>query len=556
MDNSFDEDYISGLTDRVFLIKSQLEAGKLHIASHLIDGFRESFDKIKLRSDGKVDPTTVDGRIRAMGAAVNHFFERNEIKKKFNITDFQEAYYRILFGNFYQFYDDFIKSKAEPYQVAHFISEQSDFVEHLDQIFPDLLSDVKGFWEASYEIGEIHLQDGEQLKANFAGDLFPAYTENAVSSTGLYIDTMILPCPILRVGRLHGVTNKKHFCFLLMKHVLTCMTYRDLALEDIEPAIVLVLPDKRDFRDEHNEGLHERATPFILSHAQYLYDRRFESKDELLEFSSSLSDVDKVFKELKRPERLVFDAEWGPGGRAQLERHLADPERLKSPILDGNPGIEVMFTCTGRMPQALAARINSQDFRSTPFINAETSWIYYTWLMEYEALDFKVDDETLKNLHMVNALTKGMQGEFSWLGDIPLKNILEIRRNGLMPEVRDVLSSGVSEVINSSPYDYNASSQRVIDNVDKAFIQHQRFLDKVKREKLRILGVEVAPFVVNGVFGIASALINKPELAMTSFALGTLGLPSLKDIRTSFKNREEKLANYKKTATGLMFSKK
>ncbi|MGC6744031.1 hypothetical protein ACP0HM_00480 [Escherichia coli] len=28
----------------------------------------------------KVDPSTVDGRIRAMGAAVNHFLEREDIK--------------------------------------------------------------------------------------------------------------------------------------------------------------------------------------------------------------------------------------------------------------------------------------------------------------------------------------------------------------------------------------------------------------------------------------------------------------------------------------------
>lgn len=215
-----------------------------------------------------------------------------------------------------------------------------------------------------------------------------------------------------------------------------------------------------------------------------------------------------------------------------------------------------MFTCTGRMPQALAARLNAQEFQSTPYINAETSWIYYTWLMEYESLDFNVDNDSLKELHMVNALSKGMQGGFSWLGDIPLSNILKIRRNGLMPEVRDILSSGISEVINSSPNDYNASSQRVIDNVDRAFIQHQRFIEKIKKEKLRILGMEVAPFIVNGAFGIASALINKPELAVASVALGNLGLPTLKDIKTSFKSRKAKLENYERTATGLMFSKK
>lgn len=556
MNRDVDESYIADLTDRVFLIQSQFEAGKLFISNHLEAGFKESFQKIRLRADGKVDPATVDGRIRAMGVAVQHFFERNEIKKKYTIVDFQETYFRILFGNFAAFYENMIKSKAEPYQIAHAVSEQEDIVKHIDEIFPELLNDIRGFWSAVYEIGEIHLQDGQQLKANFAGDLFPSYSENAVSTTGLYIDTIILPCPILRVGGLHGVTDKKYFCNLLIKHVLTCMTYRELALEEIEPAIALVLPEKNNFKEESQEELHQRSLPFILAHARYLYDREFESMEDLHEFSSSLTDFDKLFKELKRPDRLLFDTEWGPAGRAQLEQHMASKERLMTPVLEDTPGIEVMLSCVGRMPQALAARINAQELRSTPYINADTSWIYYKWLMEYEALGFKFDEAALKNLHMVNALSKGMNDGFSWFGNVPTKNILDIRRNGLMPEVRNILSSGVSELINTSPSNYDATSQRVIDNVDRAFIQHQRFLEKVKRDKLRILGVEVVPFIVNGAFGMASALVNKPELAMASVVLGSVGLPTLKDIRTSFKNNQEKLNNYKKTATGLMFSRK
>lgn len=334
------------------------------------------------------------------------------------------------------------------------------------------------------------------------------------------------------------------------------MTYRELALEEIEPAIALVLPEKNNFKEESQEELHQRSLPFILAHAHYLYDREFESMEDLHEFSSCLTDFDKLFKELKRPDRLLFDTEWGPAGRAQLEQHMASKERRLTPVLEDTPGIEVMLSCVGRMPQALAARINAQELRSTPYINADTSWTYYKWLMEYEALGFKFDEAALKNLHMVNALSKGMNDGFSWFGNVPTKNILDIRRNGLMPEVRNILSSGVSELINTSPSNYDATSQRVIDNVDRAFIQHQRFLAKVKRDKLKILGVEVVPFIVNGAFGMASALVNKPELAMASVVLGSIGLPTLKDIRTSFKNNQEKMNNYKKTATGLMFSRK
>jgi len=81
METYQNEDYVNDLTDRVFLIRRELELGKIKIASNLIEGFVSSFEKIRLRADGKVDPATVDGRIRSMGAAVSHFIEREETKK-------------------------------------------------------------------------------------------------------------------------------------------------------------------------------------------------------------------------------------------------------------------------------------------------------------------------------------------------------------------------------------------------------------------------------------------------------------------------------------------
>ena len=100
MEKYQDEEYVDDLTERVFLIKQQLEAGKLKIAHHLVEGFIGSFKRIRLRQDGKVDPSTVDGRIRAMGAAVNHFLEREDIKNKYSIQDLQSSYFNILFSNF------------------------------------------------------------------------------------------------------------------------------------------------------------------------------------------------------------------------------------------------------------------------------------------------------------------------------------------------------------------------------------------------------------------------------------------------------------------------
>ncbi|EKN3983707.1 hypothetical protein ACS90Y_000580 [Yersinia enterocolitica] len=554
MDHYQNEEYISDLTDRIFLIKQELEAGKLKIASHLMDDFVSSFEKVRLRDDGKVDPLTVDGRIRVMGAAVNHFVEREKTKNNHSIIDLQKAYFDILFTNFGEVFTAMTNSGAEPYKVSGFFSQKADYVQHLYEVFPDLFAQVKEFWEAASAIGVIHLQDGTQLKANFSGDLFPSYSENAVSTAGLYVDTISLPCPILRAGRLHRTADKAEFTRVLLKHVLTCMTYRDIALEEIEPAIVLILPDRRDFAENNHEQLIAACEPYVLAHAQYLYDRKFENYDEFRDFSKTLVDIEAVLKNLKRPERLIFDTEWG--AEQQLTKLLSDKGRLSRRVVGDHAGMEVFLNSSGRMPQAYSAKRNAQELGSTPYINAETSWIYYTWLIEYESKNFNVDDAELKNLHMMHALSSGMQDGFSWLGNVPIDKIIELRRNNLMEEVRNVLSNGVDRLVHSSADNYTETTQQVIDNIDRAFIEHQRVIAKAKKEKLRIYGLDVLPCIANGAIAIAGALTGNVALGTLSAGLGIMGLSSITDIKSKFKERQERLNIYQASVTGILFSHK
>lgn len=556
MDKYQDEEYVNALTESVFLIKQQIEAGKLKIASHLIADFIASFENIRLRDDGKVEPSTVDGRIRAMGAAVSHFIDRENIKDKYSIHSLQEAYFNMLSDYLGDFHRLMKSTDSTPYKISSFFSHQIEYVQQIDDSFPDFYNQVRDFWEALSDIGVIHLQDSSQFKSNFAGDLFPSFDENAVSIAGLYVDTVVLPCPILRVGRLHGFIEKAEFTRLLLKHALTCMTYKEVALEEIEPAIVLILPDRRDFTEDSHEHMNAVCEPYVLAHAQYLYARKFESYEELREFSYTIDSIDAVLKSVKRPDRLIFNAEWGMDPRVQLDKLLSDKGRVSRTIIGDHAGMEVFLSCTGRMPQAYSAKRNAQELGSTPYINAGTSWLYYTWLIEYESQRFDVDNAELKNLHMVHALSHGMQDGFSWLGNVPVNKILELRRNNLMEEVRAILSSGVDSLINSSVDSYARTTQKVIDNIDRAFVEHQRILAKAKKDKLRIYGLDVLPCLANGMIAVAGAMTGNVPLATISAGLGVVGLPSISDIKSKFKQRQDKLDAYQRSVTGILFSHK
>jgi hypothetical protein len=366
------EEEIQDLTDRVFLLKEKLEAGEMHFAAHLVDDFRRSFEAIRLRPDGKVDPRTVDGRIRASTLALMAMKQREDMKKSASLQDLQEKYFEFLFEQFGWLYDQMVQHKAPPYAIAAHFSGKADLVDNLFSVIPDFETAVKGFWEVAGEISEYHLQDGQQLKSVFSGDLFPAHDENVVSTAGLYIDTIVLPCPVIRVAPLTRVLPKAEVVRLLIKHVLTAMTYRDLATADVSPPIVLIVPTRDDIQGRGREELVARAAPAMVKHGNRLFGSSFQELDELIEFCNGLRSVEEVVSRLKSPERVLFDTEWGGDAAHQLRKAMAENPALPGMARDV-AGHHVIGACLGRMPQAMAAEEAAFQFGGSPLIAAPTS---------------------------------------------------------------------------------------------------------------------------------------------------------------------------------------
>lgn len=548
------EEEIQDLTDRVFLLKEKIESGKMKIASHLFNGFLESFEKIRLRADGLVDPSTVDGRIRASALAIRAMQYREELKNAGSLVDVQMAYFRILFDQFGEMYGMMIKSNSSPHKASSFFSEHADLVDDIINSCDDFFAGILEFWANAAEIGLIHLQDGEQLKANFAGDLFPSYEENSVSIAGLYIDTIVLPCPIVRTMHLKGHMPNNEFVRVLLKHIFTAMTYRDLAIEDIEPNIVVILPNQQDCDIDSKKSLVERSMPLTLRHASCLFDRDFESIEHFLEYCTSLKNIDQVLSELKRPDRLLFDTEWKKNPKSQLENAMTSPMFLPSGMDKNSPGMYIFSACLSRIPQANGALENSMALGGTPLINAKTSWEYYTWLLEYKSDKTMIDDEAKKNMHIVHALTSESDNELAWLGNVPTSSILKIRRNGLADEVRGLLGEGIDDLIKNKSVNYFQTADRITSNLDIAFRKHQKKFLEAKKEKLKLYGIDIGGCAVVGTIAVAAAITANPILGATAAMISLAGVPNIKDIRTKFKAQSDARKEYERTPTGILFS--
>lgn len=528
------EEEIQDLTDRVFLLKEQIEAGKMRLAEHLAVDFMESLAAVRLRPDGLIDPNTLDGRIRSVTLAIRTMKYREEAKDSMSLAQIQDTYFSFLFREFGWLNDQVTKAGVTPAEAARVMVRDSKFVEQIISVVPAIAEALKEFWQTVGSAGAYHLQDGRQLKATFAGDLFPAYWENAVSTAGLYIDTIILPCPITRIAPLLKVAPDREVAAMLVKHTLTAMSYRDVATADIEPPIVLVLPSADDIDLSSRQYLVERSEPAMLRHANYLFGRNFESIEHLKEFCDNLTTVDRALDEMKGSDRLLFDTEWDRNPRAQLTRAMSENPVMIPSLENEVAGHHVLGACLGRMPQALATKENAMHFGGTPLINAETSWQYYTWLLEYEATKKPLDGRHDQSLHITRALVSESDNNLSWLGKVPPETALEIRRRGLAEEVRRILGNGVVELARANPNNYFRTADQVVENLDNAFREHQRTLLEAKMKKLKLFGFDIGSFVATGTLAVTAALTGNPKLGAISGIFGLAGLPNLKDIKTKF----------------------
>lgn len=551
-ERTYTEEEVQDLTDRVFLLKENVEAGKVRFATHLVDDFRRSFEAIRLRPDGKVDPRTVDGQIRASTLALMAMKQREDMKKSASLQDLQEKYFEFLFEQFGWLYDQMVQHKAPPHAIARHFSGKAELVDELFSVIPDIEKAVKDFWEVAGEISEYHLQDGQQLKSVFSGDLFPAHEENVVSTAGLYIDTIVLPCPLIRIAPLTKVLPKAEVVRLLIKHSLTAMTYRNLATANVSPPIVLIVPTRDDIQGRGREELVARAAPAMVQHGNRLFGSSFQELDELIEFCKGLRNVEEVVARLKCPERLLFDTEWGGDATHQLCKAMTE-----NPALPGMAreiaGHHVLSACLGRMPQAMAAEEASFQFGGSPLISAPTSWNYYTWLLEYQGTPARNQAEDMEARHVARALTAEAGVNLEWLGNVPPETVLEIRKNGQAEELRSLLSNGLSDLLKINPDNYFRTADQVVKNLDSAFREHQRQLSEAKLKKLKLYGIDVPTCLAVGGIGIAGAITGNVPLQGISTAISVAGLATLKEIKTKYVDIAASDKARRASPTGILF---
>ena len=536
-------------TRRLELLRERIQENKFHVAPHLREGFETSLRRIRMAPDGLVDETTVDGRIRSTLLMIAYHADREEWKDLVSLRQIQEAYFDRLQKIFGQPFEMMIEAKVDPYHFAEWFASDHGRVKDTIEIADDFVSGTLEFWENIFDPTWIHLEDSIDSRAVFTGEIFPDGQSNVVSSTGIYFDTTVLPDPFLKMAPVFAHMDEQERVTEILRLGLQVLQYRDLAIADVSKPLVAVLPDRHGLEENYRKFVHDRALDDTLTHAKRLFGKAFTNVEELQDFLKRFKTSSDIVASLKQPDELVFATGWHGSLSDHIDRFIVENgKKLGIEV----PGQAVFLQLLTRFSQANDSYQRSRELRGTPIVRAETSWMWFNWMLRANAQ--ALDDEALTGLHIARALGTTVKKEISWLGNVPPAALIEIRKTAALDEIRALLGMGIKELVDARPDNFHRTGDKVFDNLYSAFHAHEKQLDVLRMKKWKFAGLDVGSFFVVGGIEMTAALTGLPLFGAAAAMASRLGvIPTAKDLKEKFGKLKTEGAKLNSTGVGILF---
>lgn len=470
-----------------------------------------------------------------------------------SIRDVQEFYFEFIHRQFSDLYEFVVTRRPDlsMADAAKFFASNVERQKYACEILPEFLAAIREFWtKAAANAVTFHLQDFSGLKTVFGGDLFPVVEDALISTSAIYSDTIVVPDPFMQSEHVFRTVPDHLKAYYFFKAGLNLCAVARLALADVNPPILCVLPSAHFLDDTKREFSRYEMSKTGLAHAAYLFDRTFESQEELLDFASTLDDMPKLKRAIARPDGLVLNAEHRGSFEENVESYLRESHLPTSGMA---PGVAIALNAVGRMGQAGDLLSKARELGGVPIIEAPTSWQYFKWRMEYGA-DWSVEGQRLADEHVMRGLVDSPDAPCLWIGKLPDDALIELRRTGAFAELRAKLAAGVREMVERSPDDYQSTSQRVYGNIDQLLSEHAVALKALREREWTFAGTDVLKAIVYGTVSVASAVGIPLVSLVNTFIEQTEGTPKLADLPQRFHDLKDEGARLKNSVVGLMFS--
>jgi hypothetical protein len=157
------------LHELVVTLKQEIDSGRITVNSA---STIESLKRVRYSQDGKVDRTTVDGSVRALGLAV---LARNSRRraKEVPLREVQSAYFEMLNGLLGDVFREMRQRGLSVQVVAETLASDPERVETFRKGFPEFSAGIQEFWQNYGPAVDAHLEDLTYFKSIYSATFHP-----------------------------------------------------------------------------------------------------------------------------------------------------------------------------------------------------------------------------------------------------------------------------------------------------------------------------------------------------------------------------------------------
>jgi len=413
-----------------------------------------------------------------------------------------------------------------------------------------LLEPVLDYWERriSTVISELNALAGFRQKpliAYYEGGIAPLEGLDFVKRSLLYADTVIIEDTIgvlalaLRHAEPYIASRRpKEIGILSILSALEALRLKKLCIEigDISglPPLIILPGATLSMRKEEYAAFNDLLNKYTLHISSEIFDREFKSFDELDSFISShkgpwdLARRARVKHFLEYPDAhlnaekyLCELMSWAPGFPYELlSQKLLTLDYLKRVIMRLLREFDVFgkqralkdayLTCVRGALRRVGTQLwSSGRIRAGPITDLERHWRYLLWMCEHDQALFKkeldFDAKILRLIHMP---------EFKWLGNVDIKDLIRLRKQEALEELRATLRRAFSYAKYASPDELDEVIFDCRQELEKILNTHQKRLHSLRRDFC--LGVSSIAIGILSIFC--------PLLAPVTYILGRLSV--------------------------------
>lgn len=476
----------------------------------------------------------------------------------------QEKYYKLVEDYLGDYYNYMIKHNLTFHETISkfFIKTNCPATEEeIQSILTTFEENVNKLWKGSYDtiINQAKNLNGIKTHYFYVPQSFENYSDkkndnfNIFNRFGLYSDTIFIDDPMWRATtEVMDYEWPYRFSRFLISG-FNILHMKELIFANVEQPILLSIPSnlgKEKDKDKIYNIIDQQTIEFTSS----LFQKDFTSQDEIINFFkkniNSLNDFMELTKNNYYNYKFFID---GFSDMVKLKTHEKIP--IYYPLgkdipfaMDYN---EVMGEIFLKLTRGLLSIKTQMQYKSMlvdayPIYDEKETYNFANSIQKKEYLKFEkyLKEKSPKHMIGINTLT---DSKFKWLGNVPIKTLIDMRENGEMNDFRSIISNNLNEYHNANLENIDIITKDVNYNITGAFKKYENELKRLN-EKYKFSKFDRVGLTITMGLGITGFIF--PPLALISVIVGG---STATDVIKKWNEKKDEIKELKKKPISILY---